>query len=45
TQGACEGSGGGPLEPNTCPTDINGDGGTTVADLLLVLGEFANECD
>ena len=45
TQGACEGGGGGPLEPDTCPTDINGDGGTTVADLLLVLGEFANECD
>ena len=45
TQGACEGNGGDPLEPNTCPTDINGDGGTTVADLLLVLGEFANECD
>ncbi|MBL6645950.1 MAG: PKD domain-containing protein, partial [Flavobacteriales bacterium] len=45
TQGACEGSSGDPLEPNTCPTDINGDGGTTVADLLLVLGEFANECD
>lgn len=44
TQGACDGSGN-PGNPNACPTDINEDGTTNVADLLMVLGEFASECN
>jgi len=44
TQGACDG-GGNPGNPNACPTDINEDGTTNVADLLMVLGEFASECE
>lgn len=44
TLGTCDGD---PVEPpvDSCPTDINGDGSTTVADLLMVLGEFANDCE
>ena len=41
---ACDGSGN-PGNPNACPTDINEDGTTNVADLLMVLGEFASECE
>ena len=44
TQGARDGSGN-PGNPNACPTDINEDGTTNVADLLMVLGEFASECN
>lgn len=29
---------------NPCPTDLNGDGGTTTADLLLFLGAFGTVC-
>jgi hypothetical protein len=43
TQGACEGDGGSG-NPDSCPTDINDDGQTSIADLLLVLGEFASVC-
>ncbi|MDG2425405.1 MAG: PKD domain-containing protein [Flavobacteriales bacterium] len=43
TQGACEGDGGSG-NPDSCPTDINDDGQTSIADLLLVLGEFALVC-
>ena len=28
------------LAPNNCPEDLNGDGVISVADVLLVLGEF-----
>lgn len=45
TPGACDGGGGQGPEPNSCPTDINADGTTNVADLLMVLGEFAAECE
>ena len=44
TQGGCDGNGN-PGNPNACPTDINEDGTTNVADLLMVLGEFASECN
>jgi hypothetical protein len=30
---------------DACPTDINKDGTTNVADLLMVLGEFASDCE
>ena len=30
---------------NPCPTDLNGDGGTTTADLLLFLGAFGTVCE
>ena len=29
---------------NPCPTDLNGDGSTTTADLLVFLVDFGNEC-
>ena len=29
---------------NNCPTDLNGDGTTTVSDLLILLGAFASDC-
>ena len=45
TPGACDGGGGQGPEPNSCPTDINADGTTNVADLLMVLGEFASDCE
>ena len=45
TPGACDGGGGQGPEPTSCPTDINADGTTNVADLLMVLGEFAAECE
>ena len=32
-------------EANSCPTDINGDGVTSVNDLIELLGQFAQECD
>ncbi|MGB0510890.1 MAG: hypothetical protein ACPGGB_08195, partial [Flavobacteriales bacterium] len=32
-------------EVNPCPTDINGDGITSVNDLIELLGEFSQECD
>jgi len=44
TQGACEGDGGSG-NPDSCPTDINQDGTTNVADLLMVLGDFAEDCE
>ena len=28
-----------------CPEDVNGDGATTVADMLLVLGAFGDACN
>ena len=28
-----------------CPEDVNGDGATTVADMLLVLGAFGDVCN
>jgi len=30
---------------SACPTDINGDGLTSVPDLLLLLGNFSNDCE
>ena len=30
---------------NNCPTDLNGDGTTSVSDLLMLLGAFATDCD
>ena len=30
-------------ETNACPQDLNGDGSVTVADVLLILGEFGCE--
>ena len=30
---------------NPCPTDLNGDGETTTADLLIFLGAFGTVCD
>ena len=30
---------------NNCPTDLNGDGTTTVSDLLILLGAFATDCE
>jgi hypothetical protein len=47
TTGPCNGggAGNGDPEPISCPTDINQDGTTNVSDLLLILGEFASECD
>jgi YHS domain-containing protein len=36
--------GGGGVADTSCPTDINDDGLTSIADLLLVLGEFASVC-
>ena len=44
TQGACDGTEE-PSQADSCPTDINEDGTTNVADLLMVLGEFASECE
>jgi len=44
TPGACDNSGG-PSTSDACPTDINEDGTTNVTDLLMVLGEFASECE
>ena len=44
TPGVCDGDVVNPA-PSSCPTDIDGDGWTTVADLLLVLGNFADACD
>ena len=44
TQGACDGTEE-PSNTDSCPTDINEDGTTNVADLLMVLGEFASECE
>ena len=29
---------------NPCPTDLNGDGGTTTSDLLIFLGAFGTDC-
>ena len=29
---------------NPCPTDLNGDGTTSVSDLLILLGAFATDC-
>ena len=29
----------------SCPEDVNGDGATTVADMLLVLGAFGDSCN
>ena len=47
TTGPCNGggTGNGDPEPISCPTDINQDGTTNVSDLLMILGEFASECD
>ena len=45
TPGPCDGGGGQGPEPSSCPTDINADGTTNVADLLMVLGEFASDCE
>jgi hypothetical protein len=28
-----------------CPEDVNGDGATTVSDMLLVLGAFGDVCN
>lgn len=36
--GSCE------LGVNPCPTDLNGDGTTSVSDLLILLGAFATDC-
>lgn len=44
TQGSCDGTEPAPVESG-CATDVNGDGSTTVADLLMVLGEFSNDCE
>lgn len=44
TLGACEGSGE-PGNADSCPTDVNEDGTTNVADLLMVLGHFASDCE
>lgn len=44
TPGVCDGDVVNP-PASSCPTDIDGDGWTTVADLLLVLGNFADACD
>ncbi|MDA9863728.1 lamin tail domain-containing protein [Flavobacteriales bacterium] len=30
---------------NPCPTDLNGDGTTSVSDLLILLGAFATDCE
>jgi hypothetical protein len=30
---------------NPCPTDLNGDGTTSVSDLLMLLGAFSTSCD
>ncbi len=30
---------------NNCPTDLNGDGTTSVSDLLMLLGAFATDCE
>ena len=32
-------------EVNPCPTDINGDGVTSVDDLITLLGQFSEVCD
>jgi hypothetical protein len=42
TEGTCGDEG--PIL-DACPTDINKDGTTNVADLLMVLGEFASDCE
>ena len=44
TQGGCDGNGN-PGNPNACPTDINGDGVTSVPDLLELLGQFSEVCE
>ena len=38
--GSCEVSG-----ANPCPTDLDGDGATAVGDLLLLLGQFGQNCE
>jgi plastocyanin len=38
--GSCELSG-----SSSCPTDVNGDGATSVGDLLLLLGSFGMPCE
>jgi hypothetical protein len=30
---------------NPCPTDLNGDGTTSVSDLLILLGAFSTSCE
>ena len=30
---------------NPCPSDLNGDGTTSVSDLLILLGAFATDCE
>jgi hypothetical protein len=39
--GSCEMSSG----ANPCPTDLNGDGTTSVSDLLMLLGAFSTPCE
>ena len=33
------------IRDSPCPTDLNGDGTTSVSDLLILLGAFATDCE